>query len=369
MAKRNVLWSLAALVLLLSACAPEGPPPEREMPAEEPVVETGFEPVEEAVRSEAGETPSKPEKKDSPVTEEALKALGVNEMGRVMILMYHGLADEEKDYVRSRENFAEDLRLLYEKGYRPILLSDYIDGHIDVPLGKTPVVITFDDGNLSDFKIIETEAGPRIDPACAVGILEAFSEAHPEFDSAATFFLFGANPFRQREWIDYKLNYLVENGYELGSHSYGHENLSTLTPDGIMETLGKIDKYLTNKSPKVKIRALALPFGARPKDGPNREALESGTYEGHAYRNEAILAVGWQPERSPISLKADFGYLNRVHGSNEEFGIRYWLDYFDAHPEARYVSDGDPAVFTIESGDEEQVSRERLGDRSLRLME
>lgn len=45
-----------------------------------------------------------------------------NEMGRIMVFMYHGIG-EEGPYTRSPEKLREDLEILYEKGYHPISLE------------------------------------------------------------------------------------------------------------------------------------------------------------------------------------------------------------------------------------------------------
>ncbi|MDD4122593.1 MAG: hypothetical protein PHE94_06905, partial [Eubacteriales bacterium] len=78
-----------------------------------------------------------------------------NEAGRIMILMYHNIGDEEREWVRTPANFLKDLKVLYEKGYRPVSLTDYVRGNISTEQGMTPVVITFDDGNLNNFEYLE----------------------------------------------------------------------------------------------------------------------------------------------------------------------------------------------------------------------
>jgi len=357
-----VLFVLAGLLfsMTLYGCAKKESAA-KELGAEtEKPVETGFEELNENEETKpVNEMPSDAD----------LKSMGVNEMGKIMIVMYHSISDEEKNYVRSRENFREDLEILYEKGYRLISVADYIDGNIDVEAGMTPVVFTFDDGTLSNFNMIEKNGELVIDPDCAVGIINAFSYEHPDFGRTAAFCIFGTNPFRQSEYLDYKLNYLAENGFEIGSHSFGHENLSELRPEAIMKSLGKIDRFIEDKVPGYNIRALALPYGGRPKDEDGRAAIAQGLFEGNEYRNEAVFAVGWQPERSPIDSKTDFQYLNRVHASNEKFGIRYWLEDFDNNPEKRFISDGDPEIFTINEKDLDFVSDQKVGDRAIRVID
>jgi hypothetical protein len=357
---KNVLLVGLVLTIGLSGCANrESSEAEIEATVEKPE-ETGFEELVE---------PQEMQPAEEALSNEDLKAMGVNEMGRIMIVMYHSLSDEEKDFVRSRENFREDLNMLYSKGYRLISVADYIDGNIDIEAGMTPVVFTFDDGTLSNFNMLDENGSLEVDPECAVGILEAFSDDNPDFGKTAAFFIFGTNPFRQSDFVDYKLNYLIENGFEIGNHSYGHEKLSKLDPAGIMRSLGSMDRLIEEKVPGYSSRALALPNGLRPKDDAGRAAVKEGEFEGNEYSNEAVFAVGWQPERSPIDIKTDFQYINRVHGSNEEFGIRYWLENFDNHPERRYVSDGDADTFTISSEDAESISYEKIGDREVRILE
>ena len=48
-----------------------------------------------------------------------------------MILMYHGIGEEESEWVRTAENFKRFI-YSYEKGYRLISLRDYINNNIKV---------------------------------------------------------------------------------------------------------------------------------------------------------------------------------------------------------------------------------------------
>ena len=102
-------------------------------------------------------------------------------------MMYHGIhnikssdtaytgGNIDKDgYQRTAEAFRNDLEFYYSNGYRMIRLKDYIDGIIDVPLGKSPIILTFDDGLENNFRIngLDEDGNLIIDPNCAVGILE-----------------------------------------------------------------------------------------------------------------------------------------------------------------------------------------------------
>ncbi len=295
-----------------------------------------------------------------------LQKVKPNEAGQIMVVMYHGLGDTEKTYVRTRENFKEDLRLLYEKGYRPISLKDYINNEIDTEAGKTPVVFTFDDGNITDFNIIEEDGEKKIDPESAIGILEDFNKKHEDFNLEATFFLYGENPFRQKELIDYKLKYIIDKGMDIGNHTKGHENLRSLSAIDIQKTIAKNIDYIKGYLPKYDMNTLSLPYGARPKSEEKRKYLFKGSFDGTIYNNIGALAVGWKPEHSSIHKKFDYKYIHRVHGSSEKFGIRYWLEYFDNNPNKRYISDGDKDTVTVPENLKEVVDENKLGERVLR---
>ena len=70
--------------------------------------------------------------------DDELARLSVNELGKVPIIMYHDVQDYEAEWVRSRSNFRNDLERFYDLGYSLVLLSDYLDGNINVPAGRAP---------------------------------------------------------------------------------------------------------------------------------------------------------------------------------------------------------------------------------------
>ena len=115
-----------------------------------------------------------------------LQKAKVNEAGVVPILEYHDVLPKERSMVRSIDNFKHDLQRLYEEGYRPVLLRDYLDNKIDLPLGMAPVVFTFDDARNSQFRYLPNG---EIDPTCAVGIWQDFAKTHPDFPVKATFYV------------------------------------------------------------------------------------------------------------------------------------------------------------------------------------
>ena len=136
---------------------------------------------------------------------------------KVAILEYHNFDEEDGRWTRSPESFYNDLLWLYNNDYRPVTVGQYLDMDFPIEKGKRPVVITFDDSSKGQFRMLENGS---IDPDCAVGVMNKFAQDYPDFGRAATFFILPYS-FAQPEYIDDKLKYLVENGYEIGSHTYG----------------------------------------------------------------------------------------------------------------------------------------------------
>lgn len=293
-----------------------------------------------------------------------------NEAGEVMILMYHNIGKEEAEWTRTPENFRKDLLTLYEKGYRPVSLKDYVNNDMDIEIGKTPVIITFDDGNENNFRIIKDENGTDIiDPDCALGILEDFANEYPDFRPTATFFVFGTNPFRQPEYVEYKLKYLVDNGYDIGNHTIDHRGMRRMdNKDDIQEAIGRQVEVINKILPDYNIDTYALCYGERPKIKELEKYLSEGSYNGREYNNIAILNVGWNPAPSPISVKFNPLSLPRIRGSEmkvDNVGLYNWLEFFDKNPEKRYISDGIKEIITVPVQLEETIDADLIKDKEL----
>lgn len=321
--------------------------------------------------NEQGEV--KEESSDVDPKEKIDLSLKPNEAGQIMVLMYHNIGGEEAEWVRTPENFKKDLKTLYEKGYRPISLADFVNNNINVDAGLTPVVITFDDGNQNNFNIIEKDGEKIVDPNSAVGILEEFNKAHPDFPLKATFFVFGSNPFRQPELLEYKLNYLVEKGFDIGNHTLEHNDMSKINDaNKIQKVIGQQAAFLESYIPGYKINTYALSYGARPKDKALYPYLQKGEYEEKPYDNIAVLNVGWDPNVSPIDKAFDPYAIHRVRASETKVdgvGMYDWLAVLDKNPERRYISDGNPDIVTVPKKFEEKVDKDKLGDKELYIYE
>ena len=188
---------------------------------------------------------------------EELKNDNINELGKVPIMMYHGIREKndksdgtiggnvDKDgYNRTPEAFRKDLEFYYEKGYRMIRLIDYVNGIVDTEYGKSPIILTFDDGNADNIKVtgLDEEGNIIIDDNSAVGILEAFKKKYPDMMVTATFFVNGGL-FQQPEYNEKIIEWLVDNGYDVGNHTKNHLDIKTSSSTKVVEEIS----YVYNK--------------------------------------------------------------------------------------------------------------------------
>ncbi len=289
-------------------------------------------------------------------------ALKPNEAGKIMILMYHNIGEEEKEWTRTPANFLKDMKNLYEKGYRPVSLRDYVSGNITTEQGFTPVVITFDDGNLNNFEYLDNGL---ISEASAVGLLINFHDEHKDFPLEATFFLDGDRPFKQGALVSKKLHFIIEKGMDIGNHTRDHLSFKSASPEEIQEQIGAQAQYLEAILSKnnYTINTLALPFGERPKDDLLTPYLAKGSYNGIAYENITVLNVGWNPAYSPYDKNFDYTSIPRIRASEmkvDNVGFYNYLEYFDKHPDKKFISDGIPGIITIPKEQKDSLNADSM---------
>ena len=284
-----------------------------------------------------------------------LKKDGINELGNVPIMMYHGIYNMKNSdtkyvggnvdvdgYNRTTEAFRNDLEKFYQKGYRMIKLSDYVEGNINVEYGYSPLILTFDDGNANNIKVtgLDSDGNIIIDPNSAVGILEEYKKKYPDYNVTAIFFITN-NLFNQPEYDEKIIKWLVDNGYEVGNHTQGHNNFGNINTDKTQEVVGfmydKLNSIIGDKYSKI----VALPFGSPyNKTHKNFKYILNGTYNGNSYETITTLRVGWEPEVSPFNKNFDKTFLKRCRAYDNngvEFDITMILKMLDKN---RYISDG-----------------------------
>ncbi len=279
---------------------------------------------------------------NSPNMQEIINEYQPNEMGQVMVVMYHNLVEKEEDeghYARAFENFEKDLIRIHTEGYIPITMDEWINGNFDVPAGKTPIILTFDDGHPTDIQLDEN--GKPTDK-CVVGIMEKVHNEYPDFIPKATFYLNGPYAFGDSEYDMNKINYLLENGYEIGNHTSNHENISEITLDEAKEEIISEAKRL-EKITKSKSFNFAVPFGEKPD---NYQELVKGDWLGD-YTMTSSVNVGWNPIDSIYDKDFNVHDINRVTCGEDPCELYFWMDSFKNAPETRFISDGIKDIITF----------------------
>ena len=296
------------------------------------------------------------------------KELKVNELGNVPIMMYHGIHNVTDNkytggnvdidgYQRTSEAFRKDLEFYYKNGYRMIRLNDYVNGVIDVEAGLSPLILTFDDGLSNNIKVTGLDENGEIiiDPNSAVGILEEFKKKYPDFNVTATFFVNGGL-FNQKEYNEKILNWLINNGYDIGNHTYNHVDFTSVNSEKSVKEVGSLYNLLDKYIPGKYVNIIALPFGSPySKKHENFSYIMSGTYEGKTYNTIAALRVGWEAEYSPFNKSFDSSFLKRIRAydnNGTDFDIEMNFKILENN---RYISDGDKNTITIPKDKENKL--------------
>ena len=286
----------------------------------------------------------------------------VNELGNVPIMMYHSIYNMKNDdtkytggnvdkdgYNRTAEAFRNDLEMYYAKGYRMVRLIDYMNGNIDVKLGKSPIVLTFDDGNKDAITVLGLDDNGNliIDPNCVVGILESFKKKYPDFNVTATFFP-NEGLFYQEKYNDKILKWLVDHGYDVGNHTKTHPDITKLSTDQTQKEVAYVYQLLDKVIPNRYVNIVALPYGSPySKSNANFPYILKGNYDGYKYETLGTLRVGWDANQSPFSTSFDKTFMKRVRAwdnNGKEFDIEMVFKNLERN---RYISDGDKNTIVI----------------------
>lgn len=306
------------------------------------------------------------------LTVDDYKNNNVNELGEVPIMMYHGIHNKknsdtqytggnvDKDgYQRTTESFINDLEFYYKEGYRMIRLNDYVDGNINVELGKSPIILTFDDGLENNIKVtgIDSNGEIIIDPNSAVGILESFKKKYPDYNVTATFFINGGI-FQQEKYNEKILNWLVNHGYDVGNHTNTHVNFTKVDTTKSQEEVGKVYQILDKIIPGKYVNIVALPFGSPYNlEHSNIPYIFSATYEGKTYETKSALRVGWKSESSPFASDFNPKFLKRIRAYDND-GKDFDIEMnFKLLSNTRYISDGDKNTIVIPSSKKDLVGK------------
>ena len=212
----------------------------------------------------------------------------------VPIFLYHHISNEkdENRYYVTPKAFKEQMKLLHDLGYTTITATQLLDVLVhggDLP--SRPVMITFDDGHMS----IYDTAFPIMEKYGFTGV-----------------FYIVANRLEADGFVGPKeLKDLIDHGWEIGSHSMTHPDLTA--NHGLVRHELLDSKLALEDALNVKINTFAYPYG-------KVDAYVATKAQDYGYRGAMGLGT---------SVKHTWGtmyYLSRieVYGTDD-------LDAFAAH--------------------------------------
>ena len=290
-----------------------------------------------------------------PLSPDELATYKPNELGQIPVLMYHAFTtnpDYLDDWTRTPDGFREDLQWLADHDFFLIGMGDVLRNEIAVPAGKHPVVLTFDDSSSGQFRLLEDETGERYpDPTTAVGVMEAFFTEHPDVGRGAHFAFVPNNCFRYHEEVttcEERVTWLAAHGYEIGNHTWYHQNLGEADDERFMSQIGDtklwIDEHVSGRANQSDV--LTLPFGALPATEWQFSMLVNGfDWQGQRIQMGAILLVGGGPSVSPDSATWNPWAITRFN--TDEATLGHWKEQIETGAITMYTSDGNPASVAI----------------------
>lgn len=178
---------------------------------------------------------------------------------KIKVLMYHRVVDTVSLSIGYPEmcihinDFRQHLSLLERWGFTAITFNDYRlfqAGEINLP--KKPVIITFDDGYEDNYE-------------CAFPVLQ-------EFGMKAVFFVLGDRQVKANTWDKYSsipigplmpeehILELHRSGFEIGSHSMTHPELSHLPREKAWDEISR-SRQLLEILLNAPIQTFAFPYG------------------------------------------------------------------------------------------------------------
>ncbi|MGI5284049.1 polysaccharide deacetylase family protein [Nonomuraea polychroma] len=277
---------------------------------------------------------------DKAAKAKAAAKVKANELGQIPVLMFHRVIEKPATTDdRTPQQFRADLERLVKEGYVPITAAEMVSGKIDIPAGKHPVVLTFDDSSPSQLTLNQMGA-PQKDTA--VAILQDVAAKNPGFRPVATFYvtrdMFGKS---SREEQTQMLVWLKDNGFDIGNHTRDHFDLRTRSHEQVEEQIGTIGQQITSLS-SVKPVTIALPYGNQPRK-------KDWAMRGKHYNHQGAFLAGYTPAPAPFSKAFDPAGIPRIKvmekkGDCAQFCSHAWLDWLKNNPDMRYTSDGDAST-------------------------
>lgn len=210
--------------------------------------------------------------------------------------MYHKVSVQQPDYLTvTTEQLRAQLAHLRQQQYEFITVQQWLDawqGTSSLP--PKPVLLTFDDA----YQTTLTLAAPILQEFGAkatIFVPTAYVGQHSDWDQEAAAPLLSVEALRG----------LDPGAFELGLHSHHHQNYKYLPAEEMAADLAACLRFFeTHQLPFV--RALAYPYGGRPKGTLAREAMR------RLFREKGIAAAFRIGNRLNRAVPPDPYELNRI---------------------------------------------------------
>ncbi len=193
-------------------------------------------------------------------------SIGVNKpSAHVPVLCYHQVRQWEgsddntaRVYITSDDVFSAQMKLLHDSGYHTIL-PDQLIAHINTgaPLPEKPIMLTFDDGTLSQYQN-------------ALPVLT-------EYGFKAVFFIMSVSIGKPRFVNKSQIAELSAKGHVIGAHTWDHKNVKKYALDDWGRQISQPKKLLESITGKPVVY-FAYPFGVWSKEAVDR--LNANRYVG-----------------------------------------------------------------------------------------
>ena len=201
------------------------------------------------------------------------------------ILCYHHVSTEPGMYSVTPARLEHDLIRLAEEGFYLVTPQDLENGLMQVPAGRSPVMITFDDGWQDNMAYTDDDSGQSLDPSCAVAIMERVCDDHPELGHGAVFYIsWDKVPFGSEDRVEEKLNALLDMGYAIGNHTLYHASYASLPREKWeLSITGALSRFRRNLGLRTDaIASVSYPGGRLPKHVGAEEFMESIRHRGRS---------------------------------------------------------------------------------------
>lgn len=276
-----------------------------------------------------------------------------NELGRIPVIMYHSVDDtrpiDSRGLNVSKATFRKHLAIFQKHGMYPVNMRDLRshDSMSTIPKGMVPVVLTFDDGRKSQF-VLQPDGTPH--PDSAVGIFESFIRTNaPMWQKRASFYVMpqsshNLEPFQERGMARLKLNYLVDNGYEVGNHTWSHRSLRRMNERQVSSELVRCFYGIRALCPRATMDTLCIPFGEYPRFATWRQVVKNPLRQASDMHTLVLMAWGGA-SYSPFDKRFDRLRVTRIGVAPNE--LERTIENL-SRTGTWYVSGGTPGVLHVD---------------------